>query len=125
MSARFDHTIVPVRDKAVAARFWAEMLELPAAVADGPFLQLTTDNGAVLAFLEVQGEFARSHYAFGVDDAEFDALVERLRQRGLAYWADPFRKQPAATYLEDGRRGVYWEDPDGHYLEALTPRGAS
>ena len=30
------------------------------------------------------------------------------------------RKQPGSINHHDGGRGVYWNDPDGHYLEIIT-----
>ena len=38
----------------------------------------------------------------------------------MAYWADPFKRQPGAINTHDGGRGVYFDDPDGHKLEIIT-----
>ncbi len=38
----------------------------------------------------------------------------------LQYWADPYRKRPGEISRNDGGRGIYFEDPDGHFLEILT-----
>ena len=37
-----------------------------------------------------------------------------------AYWADPAHRQPGQINHHDGGRGVYWNDPNGHYLEIIT-----
>jgi hypothetical protein len=55
-----------------------------------------------------------------ISEAEFDALMERIKERKLDYWADPARRQPYAINHNDGGRGVYFSDPDGHGLEAIT-----
>jgi hypothetical protein len=60
------------------------------------------------------------HYAFLVSEAEFDAIFERIKTRKLPYWADPRHAQPFTINHHDGGRGVYWNDPDGHYLEMIT-----
>jgi hypothetical protein len=39
---------------------------------------------------------------------------------GDANWADPYRKRPGEISRNDGGRGIYFEDPDGHFLEILT-----
>ena len=39
----------------------------------------------------------------------------------LSYWADPARKQQGEINRHDGGRGVYFEDPNGHLLEAHHP----
>jgi hypothetical protein len=60
------------------------------------------------------------HYAFLVSDSEFDQIFGRIRARGLPYWADPGRHRPGETNTNDGGRGVYWEEPSGHFLEIIT-----
>ena len=35
-------------------------------------------------------------------------------------WADPMRHRPGEINHNDGGRGVYFPDPDGHYLEVIT-----
>jgi len=60
------------------------------------------------------------HYALLLGEEEFDALLARIRQRRIDHWADPARTMVGAINNHDGGRGVYWEDPDGHLLEAIA-----
>lgn len=121
MAVRFDHTIVHSRDKARAAWFLAELLGAPAPRPFGHFLVVELDGGASLDFVDAgDAEVVTQHYAFGVDEPEFDRIFERIRARGLDYWADPFRQRPGEIYHHGGGRGVYFTDPDGHLLEVLT-----
>ncbi|ABC36150.1 glyoxalase [Burkholderia thailandensis] len=53
-------------------------------------------------------------------DDEFDRAFARIRERGLAYWADPARRRAGEINTQGGGRGVYFDDPDGHFLELLT-----
>ena len=46
MAVNFNHTIVSARDSAKSAAFLADILSLPAPKRWGPFLMVTTDNGA-------------------------------------------------------------------------------
>ena len=71
-----------------------------------------------LDFIEEPGE--PQHYAFLVTEDEFDAIFGRITERGLTYWADPGRRRPGETNTNDGGRGVYWEEPSGHFLEIIT-----
>jgi hypothetical protein len=73
-----------------------------------------------LDFIESDGEITPQHYAFLVGEAEFDEIFGRIRERNLPYWADPGQTQPGEINRRDGGRGVYWEDPNGHFLEVLT-----
>ncbi len=35
----------------------------------------------------------QQHYAFLVSEAEFDEIFQRIRERSLSYWADPYRQK--------------------------------
>jgi catechol 2,3-dioxygenase-like lactoylglutathione lyase family enzyme len=78
------------------------------------------DNGVSLDFMEKEGAIATQHYAFLVSESEFDAVLDRLRTRGLDHWADPARTLPGTINHHFGGRGVYFTDPNGHLLEAIT-----
>ena len=120
MTVELNHTILWCRDKRRSAAFLAEMLGRPAPVAFHHFLVVDLDNGVSIDFMEKEGPVAAQHYAFLVDDAAFDAVLGRIEAKGLAHWADPARSQPGAVNHHFGGRGVYFEDPDGHLLEAIT-----
>ena len=70
-------------------------------------------------------EVAPQHYAFLIDEEDFDRVFARIRARGLAHWADPFKRRPGEINRNDGGRGVYFDAPDGHLLEVLTRRYGS
>lgn len=120
MAVQLNHTIVSARDKQVSATFLAEILGLPAPVPFGPFLGVEVDNDVTLDFIDTDGDITSQHYAFLISEDEFDEIFGRIRERGLSYWADPGRKHPGEINTRDGGRGVYFEDPSGHFLEVLT-----
>ena len=95
MAVRLNHTIVSVRDKRESATFLAEILGLGDPTPFGQFLVVQVDNDVSLDF-------------------------GRIRERGLSYWADPGQQRPGELNHNDGGRGVYWEDPSGHFLEIIT-----
>lgn len=120
MAKTLNHTIVHVPDKRASAQFVAEILGLPAPTPYSTFLVVSLDNGVSLDFLEVAGEIQQQHYAFLVSELEFDEIFDRLRARGLPYWADPWQRREGEINHDDGGRGVYWEEPAGHLLEIIT-----
>jgi catechol 2,3-dioxygenase-like lactoylglutathione lyase family enzyme len=121
MSIRFNHTIVHSRDKRASAAFLVELLGLPAPQPFGPFEVVELANGASLDFMDAGShEIATQHYAFLIDEADFEPIFGRLRERGLEYWADPFKRRRGEINHNDGGRGFYFDDPDGHLLEVLT-----
>ena len=120
MSVRFNHTIVWCRDKQRSATFLADVLGLPAPAPFGPFLVVNLDDGASLDFDQIEGDVASHHYAFLIDEDDFDSIFGRVVERGLQYWADPGKRRAGEIYRHNGGRGVYFEDPDGHLMEILT-----
>lgn len=120
MSIELNHTIVHARDPLASANHLAEMLGRPAPVRFGPFWDVELDNHVTLAYMLADEQLTIGHYAFFVSAEEFDGIFERIQARGLAYWADPAHRQPGRINHHDGGRGVYWNDPDGHYLEIIT-----
>ncbi|MEV5438484.1 VOC family protein [Streptomyces sp. NPDC052682] len=120
MSVEFNHTIVLSRDREKSAHFLADILGLEAGEPSGVFLPVTTANGVTLDFLTVDGDIPVQHYAFLVSEAEFDAALARLVERGVPVQADPHGRYPGRINRNDGGRGVYFLDPDGHGLEIIT-----
>jgi len=97
-----------------------DILELPEPVEFGPMLVVQLDNGVSLDFFERDGAISMQHYAFLVSEDEFDRAFARIRDRGLQYWADPSKQRVGETYQHNGGRGLYFDDPDGHFLEIMT-----
>ena len=123
--AELNHTIVWCSNKQRSADFLTSILGLPPARTFFHFLVVDLKNGVSLDYYQKEGPVSVQHYAFLVDDAEFDAGLERVKAMGLSFWADPARSQPGQINHHFGGRGVYFEDPDGHLLELITrPYGA-
>ena len=120
MTVQLNHTIVYATNRDASAAFLAEILGRPEPVPYGPFLGVEVDNAMTLDFMQVDEVVGPQHYAFLVSEDDFDAIFGRIQERGLQYWADPHGNHPGEINRNDGGRGVYWSDPDGHWLEILT-----
>jgi catechol 2,3-dioxygenase-like lactoylglutathione lyase family enzyme len=120
MSVRLNHTIVWCRDRDRSASFFTEVFGLPPATPFGPFLVVELGNDVSLDFHATDEDVASQHYAFLVGDDEWDEIFARVVARGLEYWADPGKSQPGRVNHHDGGKGVYFDDPDGHFLEIIT-----
>lgn len=112
--------ITLVKDKRASAALLAAIVGLPAPTSYGPFVVVQTGNGVSLDFADEPGEVRSQHYAFLVGEDEFEAIHRRIVEHGLAYWADPYHRRPDVINTDDGGRGLYWSDPDGHNLEIIT-----
>ena len=120
MGVQLNHTIVRVHDKHESARFLAEILGLDDPTPYGPFLIVQVGNDVSLDFADDHGPVNPQHYAFLVSESNFDEIFGRIRDRELPYWADPGKRRPGEFNTNDGGRGLYWEDPSGHFLVIIT-----
>ncbi|MCV7257412.1 VOC family protein [Mycobacterium shimoidei] len=122
MPIAFNHTIVAARDKRESATFLTELFGLPDPVPFGHFLAVELEHGATLDYADVpeDQEIRPQHYAFLVSEDDFDAIYGKIQSRGLQHWADPAAKQPMQINHNHGGRGVYFQDPAGHFLEIIT-----
>jgi catechol 2,3-dioxygenase-like lactoylglutathione lyase family enzyme len=119
MTVTLNHTIVPARDKAAAARNFAQLFGLPLGQTDGHFAPVRINDTLTLLF-DDEESFESHHLAFHVSDAEFDAIFGRIKQVGLAYGSAPWSLDDGKLNDWNGGRGVYFNNPDGHILELMT-----
>lgn len=120
MSIILNHTIVPARDKAAAARFFASILGLAPGDPVGPFVPVQVNADLTLDF-DDRHTFEPHHYAFLVDDATFDAALRRLRTSGARFGSGPGGGwNGQIDQQRDGGRRVYFTDDTGHSYELFT-----
>jgi catechol 2,3-dioxygenase-like lactoylglutathione lyase family enzyme len=121
MAVVINHIIVHCRNKEESAAFLADVLGLPAPTSFHRFQVVRLDNGATLDFLDSpEDEIVWEHFAFLVDESDFDAVLARIQQRNIQFWSDPFCKLPGQINTDDGGRSIYFKDPNNHLLEILT-----
>jgi catechol 2,3-dioxygenase-like lactoylglutathione lyase family enzyme len=101
-NVRFDHTIIPARDKRRSAEFFTRIFGLDEPTEAGFFLQVRLSDGRLLDFAEPGVDFPGHHYAFLVDDETFDAIMGRIRRDGVVHWADP--RQRLSGHQHQSRR---------------------
>jgi catechol 2,3-dioxygenase-like lactoylglutathione lyase family enzyme len=119
MAITLNHTIVPARDKEASARFFARIFGLSYEAPHGHFAPVHVNESLTLLF-DQESDVPSHHYAFHVGDTEFDAILTRVREAGLAYGSAPWSLTDGKLNDWNGGRGVYFKDPDGHILELMT-----
>jgi catechol 2,3-dioxygenase-like lactoylglutathione lyase family enzyme len=120
MPVQLNHTIMEAKDRDVTADFLVDLLGLAPAGTLEPFRVVQLGNEVSLDVMQSFGPVHPQHYAFLVSEEEFDQIWERIKQRGLDFWADPFHQEQGRINTHDGGRGLYWSDPNGHNLEIIT-----
>jgi|SRR6266566_2289694 len=119
MAIQLDHVIVPSRDKHGAARQLADLLDVPSAESLGEFVAVFVNDGLTLDFASREG-FAAHHLCFRVSDAEFEAILGRIKAAGIRYRSRPHGEDDFTINTRLGGRNLYWQDSDGHLWEILT-----
>ena len=119
MAITLNHTIVPAHDKEASARFFADIFGLKYEGPAGHFAPLRVNETLTLDF-DNASSFERHHYAFHVSDEEFDAILGRVQEAGMAYGSGPRDLDNRQLNSRRGGRGFYFRDPNGHVLELLT-----
>jgi hypothetical protein len=121
MTVQLDHTIVPSHTRDASARRLAHLLDVPCGPARaGPFFAVYVNDGLTLDFIQTDEGFPVYHFCFRVSDAQFDAILGRIRAGGIAFRGSVGGPFDGKINTDCGGRLVYWNEPDGHQWEILT-----
>jgi catechol 2,3-dioxygenase-like lactoylglutathione lyase family enzyme len=113
--------VLEVLDLKRAERFYADVLGFPVVSRweDGGRVWLMAGTRTRIGLWRPQVGIAKGrgglhvHYAMNIDDADFDAAVERLRANGC--------ETEVVSFTDDDRgRALYVTDPDGNVVEFWT-----
>ena len=111
--------IAPARDKWASANFLAGILGLEVGPQWAHFVPVRMSNGVAIDF-DNANDFRPQHCAFLLSDAEFDAALARIKTAGIDFYAEFDRTGPCQINQLYGGRGVYFDDPSGHFFELIT-----
>lgn len=121
MTVELDHFIVPAKSRVTAARRLGELLGVPwVETAYEIFSPVYLNEGLTLDFVETNEPFPVHHYCFRVTDAEFEAILGRIRTAEIPYRSTVRGPVDMTVSTQFGGKGVYWNDPEGHQWEMLT-----
>src|SRR5262252_11130036 len=116
MAIALNHTIVPARDKEAAAQFFARLFGLTCASLGDHFAPVRVNDTLTFLFTNAAA-FESNHYAFHVNEKEFDDIFRRVQEAGLTYGSAPWSANDRKLNNWGGGKGVYFRVPDGHLLE--------
>ncbi len=119
MTIALNHTIVPSRNKNDAAQWFAEIFGLPFDHGENHFAPVRINQTLTFLFSN-ETTLYRCHYAFHVSDEEFDAVLSRIKQKGVVFGSAPWSLQDGMLNDWKGGRGFHFQSPDGHVLELMT-----
>jgi len=122
------HVSLYVRDVHASAAFYAEVLglqEIPNRVGQSHIRWFIIDGFRTVHLIGGDPEPERSypfsnHLALATRD--FEAALNRLEQHSVTY-VNLARKPKEVTIRSDGVRQIYFQDPDGHWIEINDANG--
>lgn len=121
MTVHLDHVMVPARNRVASAKLLAQLLSVPwSETGVGPFAPVYVNEGLTLDFDEWSDPIPRIHYCFRVDQADFDAILARIKAAGIPYRSNVHGPVDYRVNTYQGGSIVYWNEPDGHQWELLT-----
>ncbi|APW43258.1 VOC family protein [Rhodoferax saidenbachensis] len=121
MTIHLDHTIVPSHHAVASARQLAELLGVPwSETGVGPFAPVFINDGLTLDFIQTDEDFPVYHFCFRVEQAQFYAILARMRAAGVAFRSTVRGPEDGQINTDYGGNMVYWNVPDGHQWEMLT-----
>jgi len=87
MTITLNHAIVPARDKVAAAKFFARIFGLKRG-RTSYFAPVRVNKTLTLLF-DDETKFESHHYAFHVNDREFDAILRRIKKDKIVFGSAP------------------------------------
>lgn len=102
--------IIAAEDREESASVLPPAVGSPEAPSWGPFAGIRLPDGVLLQLAEPPVEIRMRHHVFLVDDELFDRAYQRLCERGIEHWADPWKRRPSGITSEHAGRGAYFAD---------------
>ncbi|SFV66472.1 Glyoxalase/Bleomycin resistance protein/dioxygenase domain [hydrothermal vent metagenome] len=120
MEITLNHTIVYVKDNVASALLYQYIFGFDFLKEWGHFAVVRVNETLTLDFISKEDEFTKMHYAFKVNEQEFDEIFFRIQEKELVYGSSPYSLSDKKINYSYNGRGVYFRDYDGHVLEIIT-----
>ena len=104
MAITLNHTIVPAKDKEESARFFARIFGLSYEGTAGHFAPVVVNDTLTMDFDDRDVQESH-HYAFHIDDEEFDAIFGRIKAENITYGSGPRDLDDMQINTRRGGRG--------------------
>jgi hypothetical protein len=121
--ARLHHVILPSNDHMHTAEFLGLLLGIePSPIAEH-FPRSPSLTIGDLRLMFCRGPLVYHHLAFHVSAAEFDGIIQRIREHGIPHGDAPVRINNSRVRTDDrgnGYRAVWLRSPDAMLLEFFS-----
>lgn len=119
MEITLNHTIIPSHNHVETAKFYARVFGFDFLKEWGCFAVVKVNSSLTLDFMQKK-TFSSLHFAFKVSEQQFDEILGRIITEKIIYGSSPSLLDNGKINNNDGGRGLYFRDANGHVLEMLT-----
>ena len=119
MEITLNHTIIPSHDNVESAKFYERIFGFDFLKEWGHFAVVKANSTLTLDFMN-KDNFSTNHYAFKVNEIQFDEIFERIKQENIQFGSGPYSSNDGEINHDYDGRGVYFKDPSAHLLEIIT-----
>jgi catechol 2,3-dioxygenase-like lactoylglutathione lyase family enzyme len=130
LAIRFDHTIVPSRDKEASAAFFTMIFGFKDLGEQDDGLRGLRVNASTVLFFEKSTDSDSSpwcqgfhHLAFAVDERKFARVFSRIKSKGIPYgdtYSTPTMEGPGkAPGARGSGRTIYLKDPSDNLIQII------
>ena len=119
MEITLNHTIVSAFNNVESAEFYEKIFGFKFIKEWGTFAVVKINETLTFDFV-TRKEFQSMHYAFKVDDNQFEKIFQAVKNENLKFGSGPSSHEDGKINNNYGGRGVYFRDCNGHLLEIIT-----
>ncbi|PHQ65874.1 MAG: bleomycin resistance protein [Sulfurimonas sp.] len=119
MEITLNHTIIPAYDKVKSAKWYEKIFGFKFLKVWEDFAVVKANSTLTLDF-RTKSRFCIMHFAFKVNDTQFDEIFQRIKEDNIVYGSGPSKLNNGKINTHYGGRGVYFKDENGHVLEIIT-----
>ncbi|MBS4192246.1 hypothetical protein KHA94_18950 [Bacillus sp. FJAT-49705] len=123
MTITLNHTVVFAKDNDKAAHEFADIMGLKLEGYEGKdnkFASVRINAELSIFFMKIDGNSPQQHLAFDVNGHSFDQILDRLREKNIAFGSSPHEPDNQRTDHPFASRGLFWTNLDGCLFEVMT-----
>lgn len=96
MEITLNHTIVPSKDNVELAKFYEKIFGFKFIKEWGHFAVVKVNSTLTLDF-DTRDHFSKNHYAFKVNDQQFDEILDRIKLDNITFGSGPYSSDDGKT----------------------------
>lgn len=122
MAIKLDHAVIYAKDHNKTAQEFSEVMDLPLGKmsgADYDFSIVRVNHELALYFMTREEINLEQHFAFNVDENNFQKILKQLKKKHIAFGSSPYNRENGKTDHDFASQGLFWTNLDGCLFEVM------